>query len=388
MMNRFPQSICTIVLTLIVVCAFLVPADAAATTAPTTTATVPPVLQACAHARIPDARFTCNLSADPGSVTDTAPNTVTCTDRSITPSDQPIVSWRWEFGDGGISAERSPRHTYTAAGEFEITLSVITLCGGSYTNRTTDHVFIYCSPPEPAFTTDVVEGTAPLTVHVTDLSVNTPENVTTWTYWFDTVHTSPQRNPVYVYTNPGTYTINQTVRKTCMVPGVSALPAATRQIMVYPAVINTAVTPNGTLTQQMTTASTPTPVPTVTGTAPVTTAVADKVSLTGTLSAITEPSGARVYIDDVLRGTTPATIPGILTGPHTLRLEREGYRNSTVIIAINGGKITEYSAALVQEPGGIAILPVIVLAVIILLILGVGAYLYLRQRAQEAWERT
>jgi hypothetical protein len=319
---------------------------------------------------------------------------VECTEQSITPSDQPIVLWRWEFGDGATSSIQSPRHTYAGTGEYEITLIVTTLCGGVYTNRTTDHVYIYCSAPEPAFTTDVVEGTAPLTVQVTDLTQDTPKNITTWTYWFDNSHTSYQRNPVFTYIDPGTYTIRQTVRKTCMDPGVSVLPVATRQIIVLPEVIYETVAAN-----QTTAAKVPSPKSTITSAAPaaktavvspvpVTTAAADKgqgvpeAPRTGTLSVITEPAGAQVYVDNVLRGTSPAAILDLLTGPHTLRLEKEGYRNTTVMVAITEGNITGYSATLVQEPGGIAIVPVIALVVIILGVAGGGIYMY-RRREKE-----
>ena len=34
------------------------------------------------------------------------------------------VSWYWDFGDGGISTEQNPSHTYTDAGEYAVVLTV------------------------------------------------------------------------------------------------------------------------------------------------------------------------------------------------------------------------------------------------------------------------
>jgi hypothetical protein len=266
-------------------------------------------------------------------------------------------------------------------GTYEITLTVTTLCGGSYKNSTATYVNIYCSAPEPVFTTDVTEGTVPLTVQVTDLTVDTPENITRWTYWLDNTHVSYERNPVYTYTDPGTYTISQTVRKTCMDPDVPDRPAATRRIIVHPTVINATV-----VASQATTAGMPLHMTPSASATPVRVATTGKsapgISRTGTLAVTTEPAGAQVYIDDVLRGTSPATISGLVIGPHTLRIEEEGYRNSTVIVVIGEGKTTGYSATLVQEPDGIAVLPVIILVVIVLGIAGSGIFLYRKQKRE------
>ncbi|MEM2192734.1 MAG: Stp1/IreP family PP2C-type Ser/Thr phosphatase, partial [Candidatus Hadarchaeales archaeon] len=36
----------------------------------------------------------------------------------------PIVSWQWDFGDGGSSSEQDPTHQYMRAGEYEVKLTV------------------------------------------------------------------------------------------------------------------------------------------------------------------------------------------------------------------------------------------------------------------------
>jgi len=49
--------------------------------------------------------------------------TVTFTDQSYDP-DGSIVSWNWNFGDGGTSGAQNPVHTYPASGTYTVTLTV------------------------------------------------------------------------------------------------------------------------------------------------------------------------------------------------------------------------------------------------------------------------
>lgn len=51
-----------------------------------------------------------------------APLTVTFSDS--TRSRESIVSWSYDFGDGGSSTDQNPTHTFTAAGEYEVVVTV------------------------------------------------------------------------------------------------------------------------------------------------------------------------------------------------------------------------------------------------------------------------
>jgi parallel beta-helix repeat protein len=64
--------------------------------------------------------------------------------------------------------------------------------------------------PTAAFTADVQSGTAPLTVHFTDQSTNTP---TSWAWDFtnDGSVDSTEQSPSHTYSTAGTYTVNLTV---------------------------------------------------------------------------------------------------------------------------------------------------------------------------------
>jgi hypothetical protein len=384
-MKRSPHIILCIALILLLSCLMLVPFVSAAktTTVVTTKATVPPILQACSHATYPTARFACAFPGNQSAtIPDGPPYTLECADASTSEPGQQIVSWSWEFGDGGSSTLQNPLYSYARAGKYDIRLTVTTFCGRQYSSTTVNSTSVYCTVPEPAFTTNVTEGFAPLVIQVTDASLNTRENMTTWTYWVDNTPVSQERNPVFTLTTPGTYTISQTVWKDC-VPADSALnPPFTRQIKVnaspsaLAAVSDMNTPPATTLTSAV-------PVTSVTSGVPVSitaTATVQKTRATGTLSMSTEPAGVLVYVDNVLRGTSPATVPALSAGSHTVRLEKEGYQNMTVPVRINEGKVTTISTTLTPEPAGIAIVPVIALAVIILLTVIAGIYLFLRQR--------
>jgi PKD repeat protein len=388
-MKRSPHRTLSVALSLILICTLIVPFVSAVPT--TVTATVPPVLQACSQATYPEANFTCSYPGDlSGIIPDGPPYTIRCTDNSSVDSNQSIVSWKWDFGDGGTSNDRNPQHAYSEPSSYDIRLTVTTFCGEHYSNKTVGSLSIYCNVPEPGFTPNVTEGYAPLAVVVTDSSRNTREDITRWTYWFDNAHVSHERNPVFIYTTPGTYTINQTVWKDCVQLGSSLHPPATQQITVKaPLTVSSLV--NETNVSLATTVTGAAPVATI---SPVTPAVSAPIAVTdtvqneaaipgtGTLSVSTEPAGAQVYIDDVFHGTSPATVPDLPSGSHTLRFEREGYQNMSMPVSITGGQTTTFSTSLLPEAAGssgIAILPVIALVLIILGVVGMGIYLYRTQ---------
>jgi hypothetical protein len=91
---------------------------------------------------------------------------------------------------------------------------------------------------------------------------------------------------------------------------------------------------------------------------------------TGTLFVVTSPAGAQVFVNEVLLGSSPATIPGLTAGLYNLRLEKSGYRNKAVRVDIGDGRVTEYSTALETESGGTGIVPII--AVVLVIAAGAG----------------
>ena len=76
----------------------------------------------------------------------------------------------------------------------------------------------------------------------------------------------------------------------------------------------------------------------------------------GSLSVTTEPAGATIYIDGVRQGVSPATIPGLNPGSHTLILKLDGYDDLSLPIIITAGTTQYYSSALMKsrDPGAAA----------------------------------
>jgi hypothetical protein len=66
----------------------------------------------------------------------------------------------------------------------------------------------------------------------------------------------------------------------------------------------------------------------------------------GSLAVTTSPSGAQVYVDGVLKGITPATIPGLPAGTHSLLLKMDGFQDLSTSITITAGQTAEYATGL------------------------------------------
>jgi hypothetical protein len=61
---------------------------------------------------------------------------------------------------------------------------------------------------------------------------------------------------------------------------------------------------------------------------------------TGSISVSSAPSGADIYLDGAYKGTTPATIPDVPPGSHTLKLEKYGYAEWLTSVYVTSG-VTE-----------------------------------------------
>ncbi|AKB36571.1 cell surface protein [Methanosarcina siciliae C2J] len=123
------------------------------------------------------------------------------------------TGWAWDFDNDGTvdSTAQNPVHTYGDAGIYSVNLTVIN-AGGSNSEVKIDYITVSSTPTEPepvaAFTADVTDGTAPLTVNFTDQSAGTP---TSWLWDFGDGANSTAQNPVHAYSAAGNYTVNLTV---------------------------------------------------------------------------------------------------------------------------------------------------------------------------------
>lgn len=69
----------------------------------------------------------------------------------------------------------------------------------------------------------------------------------------------------------------------------------------------------------------------------------------GSLSVISKPTGARVFVDGHPVGTTPMTLPRLSAGSHVVRLERDGYSAWSAAIQVVAGEQNRVTASLEQR---------------------------------------
>jgi hypothetical protein len=82
--------------------------------------------------------------------------------------------------------------------------------------------------------------------------------------------------------------------------------------------------------------------------APAASAAAD-VALTGGIFVVSTPSQARLFVDGQAYGSTPAAIPGLTQGAHTVRVEAPGFKPWEGRVAVIGGTRVRVQATLQQE---------------------------------------
>jgi len=142
-----------------------------------------------------------DFSAD--RVSGAPPLVVTFTDMS---SGSTPRTYMWNFGDGGISTNANPTHTYTASGVYAVTLTVTNSYG---TDDETKGEYIRVGVgPVADFGATPQSGGLPLAVTFKDMSGGNP---TSWAWVFGDGATSTAQNPSHTYTKAGTYTVRLTV---------------------------------------------------------------------------------------------------------------------------------------------------------------------------------
>ena len=84
--------------------------------------------------------------------------------------------------------------------------SVVAWTNALVPSKTVSGFTVLPSAPVANFTCDILNGTAPLTVHFTDKSINSPTALA-WDFDNDGVVDSTEQNPTYTYNSSGNYTV-------------------------------------------------------------------------------------------------------------------------------------------------------------------------------------
>ncbi len=150
--------------------------------------------------RIPTAAFT----AAP--LSGNKPLEVQFTDQS---TGSGLSAWSWNFGDKTTSQEQNPKHTFSEAGVYSITLEVMNGKGDKDAVTKPDYITVKDSLVKADFTAAPTSGAAPLKVQFTDKSTGSPNN---WFWDFgDGFTAAGVQNPSHTYQFGGKYTVTLSV---------------------------------------------------------------------------------------------------------------------------------------------------------------------------------
>ncbi len=113
-----------------------------------------------------------------------------------------ITSWYWSFGDGSISTDPNPIHTYTTAGTFDVSLTITTSNGCTASQTFVD----YISASDGAIAGFTISSDFISTETVVNFT-NTSLNSTSWAWYFGDGAESNNANPEHVFNGPGEYVV-------------------------------------------------------------------------------------------------------------------------------------------------------------------------------------
>jgi PKD repeat protein len=127
---------------------------------------------------------------------------------SYDPDGDPLT-YSWSFGDGGVGAGVAPSHTYAAAGDYAVTLTVNDGYADSAPSATTAHVTVNGQPvADPGGPYDQES----LTVSFDGTASYDPDgDPLTWSWNFGDGTTGVGPTPVHSYAVPATYTVTLVV---------------------------------------------------------------------------------------------------------------------------------------------------------------------------------
>ncbi len=119
-------------------------------------------------------------------------------------SGETVAKYIWGFGDGtAVSNTKSPTHTYTALGSYNVTLKVVTVTGCTDSATFTQAVKIG-NKPTANFTASPLSNCADSLVNFTDKSAG---NIDAWFWNFGDGATSNVSNPTHIYADTGYFNV-------------------------------------------------------------------------------------------------------------------------------------------------------------------------------------
>jgi len=134
-----------------------------------------------------------------------APGGLQFTDSStVNNPNDPIASWLWDFGDGTTSTVQNPYHTYNQAGNYLVSLSIVTTDGCTNNNISTPLSITGIPAPNATFSMNSTNLMLPNDILILN---NQTTGATSYSWSFGDGGTSTQTSPQYVYSMVGTFQV-------------------------------------------------------------------------------------------------------------------------------------------------------------------------------------
>ncbi len=124
------------------------------------------------------------------------------------PDPSEVKGLLWNFGDGSFSVERTPSHTFTKPGRYEVTLSYSTNKGSLIQKPVSDAIIVH-EVPKASFV-NLAMGGAPEKVPYMHFEPKSP-GAASYLWDFGDGHTSKDRVATHVYKKKGEYTVSLVV---------------------------------------------------------------------------------------------------------------------------------------------------------------------------------
>jgi PKD repeat protein len=247
-----------------------------------------------------------------------SPQGLPCTQGFMFPA-QPSVGgdfptqYSLDFGDGSppyYGPVDGITHTYTRPGLFTLKYMAGTQCDLWISETYTMNIPVpanyspsipACVPMQPSagFTGSPTSGAAPLTIQF----IGTSSGANAYLWSFGDGGTSPAQDPRHTYRIPGIYSVSLEARDACS--GTFSRASISNFVTVIP---------------------------------PAT-----------TLSVSSNPPGAAVFIDSVIKGRTPLTLTDTATGDHQLVITLDGYEDYTRNIIVEATTPLTIAAVLTRS---------------------------------------
>ena len=135
-----------------------------------------------------------------------------------TDSDGTIISYAWDFGDGGSSAGSAVSHVYSSPGTYTVSLTVTDNNGATDTDTTVAIITGDSTPPPTTNKLPIANAGSDLKVKVGEAvhfdaskSTDSDGTITTYSWDFGDSRDSNEKEPLHSYATPGVYKVTLVV---------------------------------------------------------------------------------------------------------------------------------------------------------------------------------